>query len=930
MKNYLLLCSMLLISTLNIHAIDSDEDGMSDVWQRRYGIINNSSSSDPDGDGRSNRDEAIAGTNPNDPTDFFSLKLIDTDAGPGEGQLEWRSEEGKLYRIEMSVNGNTWSPLAFKFGGEGLFSYFEAEFPIAQSAIYRNDNFIARGSASHGGYISMGSNENSSLEEREVARPAEAAGGRTVWWTWKAPSSEDVTITTEGSDFDTTLAVYSGDDVQNLVLMGENDDGEGLGNQSAVTFASEEGNWYQIQVDGFGNSTGNIILNHPASNGDYVAPPSAGEKISNFLIKVVSVDFGLDPDSDQLFTWEERILGTDPFDADKDTDNDQLSDSEEFIFHLDPLVPADAVLDFDSDGLTNVDEIRNGLDPRLFEDASLDSDGDGLNNTEEIRIYGTDVNDFDTDDDLLPDLWEVSVNFNPTEATAESSDVDQDGLSDYDEWKNGTDPRKKDSDGDGVEDAHEVNNGSNPTDPSDAGIPAEFVKVPITVYGDYARWELTITSRNNGRKFRLYMGAVDEEITETLNLNPLHTYDVNMLWREDRKDTKEIWYCWQAQLNSLPVGQTYPDYSSSRIAGVGEWFVLSDRWIVDNREGLLTAHTHMTNDDGGNIAGSSKATLIPMEFITPAGDPEKSPKDAGEGQNEFTFSTATDGMLEINFKVKLAGASSMPAEIQNNFTFEVEAIGKSLLQWDVQNPNGKATVSGDFLTARVVFTNLPEKNEHFGKKMVFLKYGAERMAQDDFEVFFSKDATNHPGAGAGTTPNWFYYWKDGDVCGIPKNTIYDDSDKDNYGFVLPGTDRILRLGPLAAKKNTGPEKYTSSIIIPGSSPSVTFGDLTVTGTGEGIFCVAETVEHELYHLSVYDNLQGKSDDDQDGVATSSEGTLTSVNSSSRHADTFSMGGSYSNYGDDEIRCRAKELNISFEVLPKKDWANPGSQSLITF
>ncbi|MEO7342491.1 MAG: hypothetical protein ABI073_16570 [Luteolibacter sp.] len=113
---------------------------------------------------------------------------------------------------------------------------------------------------------------------------------------------------------------------------------------------------------------------------------------------------------------------------------------------------------------------------------------------------------------------------------------------------------------------------------------------------------------------------------------------------------------------------------------------------------------------------------------------------------------------------------------------------------------------------------------------------------------------------------------------------------------------------------------------------MTYGTITVGSNGKGIQCVAETVSHELYHITMYADLAGKADVDQDGVADSSEGSLAGIQSSTAHPDTYgisSLGGSYSDYaafGDEEVRGMKQESNVTFPVLPKKDWANPGCQS----
>ena len=182
---------------------------------------------------------------------------------------------------------------------------------------------------------------------------------------------------------------------------------------------------------------------------------------------------------------------------------------------------------------------------------------------------------------------------------------------------------------------------------------------------------------------------------------------------------------------------------------------------------------------------------------------------------------------------------------------------------------------------------------------------------------FTKKAENHPGTSSVTTPNWFYYLKDGNVCGIPSTAIYDPTA--SFGYTLPGVDNILRLGPLASDENTGPETFTSP----------TYGSVKVTGDGKGVDCVAETAAHELHHLTLYNRSLGKIDSDGDEISDSDEPTLDGVNSNKNNPDTYFLGkynSSYFSYGDNEIRCRKKELNPTNKANHSLDWANPGKQS----
>ncbi|NEP86734.1 MAG: S8 family serine peptidase [Okeania sp. SIO2C2] len=83
--------------------------------------------------------------------------------------------------------------------------------------------------------------------------------GSSVWWNWTAPTSGPFTIGTNGSDFDTVLAIYTGDSVSDLTEVASDDDG-GDELQSLVTFVAVEGTNYKIAVDGYLGEQGNIVL----------------------------------------------------------------------------------------------------------------------------------------------------------------------------------------------------------------------------------------------------------------------------------------------------------------------------------------------------------------------------------------------------------------------------------------------------------------------------------------------------------------------------------------------------------------------------------------------------------------------------------------------------------------------------------------------
>ena len=98
----------------------------------------------------------------------------------------------------------------------------------------------------------------------EVGEPTQSGPINSAWWSWTAPSTGIYNIDTRGSNFDTWLSVFTGSAVDNLTLIGADDDGGG-NLASLVSLNATAGTTYRIAVDGYSSATGAIQLN--------VAPP---------------------------------------------------------------------------------------------------------------------------------------------------------------------------------------------------------------------------------------------------------------------------------------------------------------------------------------------------------------------------------------------------------------------------------------------------------------------------------------------------------------------------------------------------------------------------------------------------------------------------------------------------------------------------------
>ncbi len=89
---------------------------------------------------------------------------------------------------------------------------------------------------------------------RETGEPNHgfADGQQSVWWTWTAPASGNASITTWGSSYDTALGVYTGNAVNALTAVANNDDEFfPVVRTSRATFAAVAGTAYHFAVDGY-------------------------------------------------------------------------------------------------------------------------------------------------------------------------------------------------------------------------------------------------------------------------------------------------------------------------------------------------------------------------------------------------------------------------------------------------------------------------------------------------------------------------------------------------------------------------------------------------------------------------------------------------------------------------------------------------------
>ena len=202
------------------------------------------------------------------------------DVGPGKGPSEvvFAATAGTTYRI--AVDGYS-AP-----GGLAGQGDFVLAWSVAAGAAPSNDDFDSAMTIVGTGGIVNKSNLGATKEPGEPAH-ASNAGGASVWFRYVAPADGQWRFYTSGSTFNTLLAVYTGDSVDQLSLVAANDDVSATDRSSSVTITARAQTTYWIAVDGYRTANG------PAASGDY-----------SFLWELLGPDPALAPNDDFAWAWQ--------------------------------------------------------------------------------------------------------------------------------------------------------------------------------------------------------------------------------------------------------------------------------------------------------------------------------------------------------------------------------------------------------------------------------------------------------------------------------------------------------------------------------------------------------------------------------------------------------------------------------------------------
>jgi hypothetical protein len=112
-----------------------------------------------------------------------------------------------------------------------------------------------------GGGVVTGTNNYASREPREPQHASVATGDASVWWTWSAGFSTNALVDVAGSSFRPIVAVYTGNTLETLRLVGASTNDTINRLAANVAFEATRGATYRIAVSGYdSNGVGNVRL----------------------------------------------------------------------------------------------------------------------------------------------------------------------------------------------------------------------------------------------------------------------------------------------------------------------------------------------------------------------------------------------------------------------------------------------------------------------------------------------------------------------------------------------------------------------------------------------------------------------------------------------------------------------------------------------
>ena len=145
-----------------------------------------------------------------------------------------------------------------------------------REALPRNDDLAGAFVMGRPGIETRFSNRFATAQDGEPSHGGQSPTG-TLWWTFTPSITSTYAISAFGTDFDTVLGVYSGDEITALSTIASNDDGYENSTNSRVQPVLTAGTAYRLAIGGYDPSErgdGSLLI-------EPVAPPPPNDRIVN-------------------------------------------------------------------------------------------------------------------------------------------------------------------------------------------------------------------------------------------------------------------------------------------------------------------------------------------------------------------------------------------------------------------------------------------------------------------------------------------------------------------------------------------------------------------------------------------------------------------------------------------------------------------------
>lgn len=175
-------------------------------------------------------------------------------------------------RSELSIRALAGETYYIRVSGSTLYGPKEGNITlnVSLSPLLSNDDLADAEVITGMPFTDSATNDGATVE------PLEEGPGTSVWWQFTPSSAGLLTVDTYGSDYNTTLGIWTGDGHPLTRQAYSNDAGDG--EQSEITISVEAGSTYYIRVAGAYDAEGNITLN--AS----LAPPIVNDDLANATV----------------------------------------------------------------------------------------------------------------------------------------------------------------------------------------------------------------------------------------------------------------------------------------------------------------------------------------------------------------------------------------------------------------------------------------------------------------------------------------------------------------------------------------------------------------------------------------------------------------------------------------------------------------------